>query len=144
MSPEEFLLVPGLAVLVIHGTKLAVGGGVLHGECQPLHLLLRCPEIRLHPGGGGRRPVAPLGQVLQTSDAMLRQEFSVSAARFKFSMVAQCLYPALCWALILFWMSMSRLGFPVRCFGWREGLGLPAIRVPGPPLRSRRPRSSIG
>lgn len=74
MSPEEFLLVPGLAVLVIHGTKLAVGGGVLHGEGQPLHLLLRCPEIRLHPGGGGCRPVAPLGQVLQTSDAMLRQE----------------------------------------------------------------------
>ena len=74
MPPEEFLLVPGLAVLVIQGTELAVGGGVLHGEGQPLHLLLRCPEIRLHPGGGGRRPVAPLGQVLQTSDAMLRQE----------------------------------------------------------------------
>ena len=74
MSPEEFLLVPGLAVLVIHGTELAVGGGVLHGEGQPLHFFLRCPEVRLHPGGGGRRPVAPLGQVLQTSDAMLRQE----------------------------------------------------------------------
>lgn len=27
------------------------------------------------------------------------------------------------------WMSMSRLGFPVRCWGWREGLGLPAIRA---------------
>ena len=24
---------------------------------------------------------------------------------------------------------MSRLGFPVRCFGWLEGLGLPAIRA---------------
>ena len=74
MPPEEFLLVPGLAVLVIQGTELAVGGGVLHGEGQPLHLLLRCPEVRLYPGGGGRRPVAPLGQILQTSDAMFRQE----------------------------------------------------------------------
>ena len=30
MPPEEFLLVPGLAVLVIHGTELAVSSGVLH------------------------------------------------------------------------------------------------------------------
>ena len=74
MPPEEFLLVPGLAVFLIQGTELAIGGGVLHSEGQPLHFFLRCPEVRLHPGGGGRRPVAPLGQVLQTSDAMLRQE----------------------------------------------------------------------
>lgn len=74
MPPEEFLLVPGLAVFLIQGPELAVGGGVLHGEGQPLHFLLRRPEVRLHPGGGGRRPVAPLGQLLQTSDAMLRQE----------------------------------------------------------------------
>ena len=74
MPPEELLLVPGLAVFLIQGTELAIGGGVLHSEGQPLHFFLRCPEVRLHPGGGGRRPVAPLGQVLQTSDAMLRQE----------------------------------------------------------------------
>ena len=74
MPPEEFLLVPGLAVLVIQGTELAVGGGVLHGEGQPLHLLLRCPEVRLYPGGGGRRPVAPLGQFLIAGDPMFGQE----------------------------------------------------------------------
>lgn len=74
MPPEEFLLVPGLAVLVIQGTELAVGGGVLHGESQPLHFLLCCPEVRLHPGDGGRRPVATLGQLLQTSNPMLGQE----------------------------------------------------------------------
>ena len=74
MPPEEFLLVPGLAVLVIQGTELAVGGGVLHGEGQPLHLLLRCPEIRFHPGGGGRRPVATLGQLLIAGDPMFGQE----------------------------------------------------------------------
>src|SRR5699024_3160209 len=59
MPPEEFLLVPGLAVFLIQGTELAVGGGVLHGEGQPLHLLLCCPEVCLHPGGGRRRPGAP-------------------------------------------------------------------------------------
>lgn len=74
MPPEEFLLVPGLAVLVIHGTELAVGGGVLHGEGQPLHFLLRCPEVRLHPGGGGRCPVATLGQFLIAGDPMFGQE----------------------------------------------------------------------
>ena len=74
MSPEELLLIPGLAIFLIQGPELAVGGGVLHGEGQPLHFLLCRSEIRLHPGGGGRRPVAPLGQVLHTSDAMLRQE----------------------------------------------------------------------
>ena len=74
MPPEEFLLVPELAVLVIHGTELAVGGGVLHGEGQPLHFLLRCPEVRLHPGGGGRRPVATLGQFLIAGDPMFGQE----------------------------------------------------------------------
>lgn len=74
MPPEELLLVPGLAVFLIQGTELAVGGGVLHGEGQPLHFLLCCPEVCLHPDGGGRRPIAPLGQVLQTSDAMFRQE----------------------------------------------------------------------
>ena len=74
MPPEEFLLVPGLAVLVIQGTELAVGGGVLHGKGQPLHFILRCPEVRLHPGGSGRRPVAPLGQLLQTSNSMFSQE----------------------------------------------------------------------
>lgn len=74
MPPEEFLLVPGLAVLVIQGTELAVGGSVLHGESQPLHFLLRCPEGCFHPGGGGRRPVAPLGQLLQTSNSMFGQE----------------------------------------------------------------------
>ena len=74
MPPEEFLLVPGLAVLVIQGTELAVGGGVLHGESQPLHFFLRCPEVCLHLGGGGRRPVAPLGQLLQTSNSMFGQE----------------------------------------------------------------------
>ena len=31
MPPEEFLLVLGLAVLVIQGTELAISGGVLHG-----------------------------------------------------------------------------------------------------------------
>ena len=74
MPPEEFLLIPGLAVLVIQGSELAVGGGVLHGESQPLHLLLRCPEVCLHPGGGSRRPVAPLGQLLITSNSMFGQE----------------------------------------------------------------------
>lgn len=74
MPPEELLLVPGLAVFLIQRPELAVGGGVLHGEGQPLHFLLCRSEIRLHPGGGGRRPVAPLGQVLHTSDAMFRQE----------------------------------------------------------------------
>ena len=74
MPPEEFFLVPGLAVLVIQGTELAVGGGVLHGESQPLHFLLRYPEVRLHPGGGGRRPVAPLGQFLIAGDPMFGQE----------------------------------------------------------------------
>ena len=74
MPPEEFLLVPGLAVLVIQGTELAIGGGVLHSEGQPLHLLLRCPEVRLYPGGGGRRPVAPLGQFLIAGDPMFSQE----------------------------------------------------------------------
>lgn len=48
MPPEEFLLVPGLAVLVIHGTELAVGGG-------------RCP-------------VATLGQFLIAGDPMFGQE----------------------------------------------------------------------
>ena len=74
MPPEEFLLVPGLAVLVIQGTELAVGSGVLHGESQPLHFLLRCPEICLHPGGGGRRSVATLGQLLIAGDPMFGQE----------------------------------------------------------------------
>ena len=74
MPPEKFLLVPGLAVLVIQGTELAVGGGVLHGESQPLHFFLCCPEICLHPGGGGRRPVAPLGQFLIAGDPMFGQE----------------------------------------------------------------------
>ena len=53
----------------------------------------------------------------------------VSAMRFRFSMVAQCLYPALCWALILFWISISRLIFPLRCFGWRDGPAHPMIRA---------------
>ena len=74
MPSEEFLLVLGLAVLVIQGTELAISGGVLHGDGQPLHFLFDGPEIRLHPGGGGRRPVAPLGQFFQTSDPMLGQE----------------------------------------------------------------------
>ena len=74
MPPEEFLLVPGLAVLVIQGTELAVGGGVLHGKGQPLHFILRCPEACLHPGGGGRRPVAPLGQFLIAGDPMFGQK----------------------------------------------------------------------
>lgn len=74
MPPEEFLPVPGLAVLVIHGTELAVGGGVLHGESQPPHFLLRCPEGCFHPGGGGRRPVATLDQFLIAGDPMFGQE----------------------------------------------------------------------
>ena len=74
MPPEEFLFVPGLAVLVIQGTELAVGVGVFHGESQPLHFLLCCPEVCLHPGGGGRRPVATLGQLLITGDPMFGQE----------------------------------------------------------------------
>ena len=74
MPPEEFLLVPGLAVLVIQGTELAIGGGVLHGEGQLLHFLFGGPELCLYSGGGGRRPVAPLGQFFQTSDSMLGQE----------------------------------------------------------------------
>mgnify|MGYP007020501102 CR=1 FL=1 len=74
MPPEEFLLVPGLAVLVIQGTELAVGGGVLHGESQPLHFLLRCPEGCFHPGGGGRRPVAALGQLVIAGDPMFGQK----------------------------------------------------------------------
>ena len=73
MPPEEFLFVPGLAVLVIQGTELAVGGCVLHGEGQPLHFLLCCPEVCLHPGGGGRRPVATLGQLLIAGDPMFGQ-----------------------------------------------------------------------
>lgn len=64
MPPEEFLLVLGLAVLVIQGTELAIGGSVLHGEGQPLHFLFGGSEIRLYPGGGGRCPIAPLGQFL--------------------------------------------------------------------------------
>ena len=64
MSPEKFLLVPGLAVLVIQRTELAIGGSVLHGEGQPLHFLFGGPEICLYPGGGGRCPIAPLGQFL--------------------------------------------------------------------------------
>ncbi len=83
MPPEEFLLVPGLAVLVIQGTELAVGGGVLHGESQPLHFLLRRPEVRLHPGGGGRRPVAPLGQLLITGDTMFGQEVQRFSSPFQ-------------------------------------------------------------
>ena len=47
---------------------------MLHGESQPLRFVLDGSEFRLYPGGGGRRPVAPLGQILQTSDAMFRQE----------------------------------------------------------------------
>ena len=74
MPPEELLLVSGLAVFLIQGPELTIGGSVLHGEGQPLHFLLCCPEFRLHSGGGGRRSVAPLGQFLQTSNAMLRQE----------------------------------------------------------------------
>ena len=77
-------------------------------------------------------PVAPLGQVLQTSDAMLRQEVQrfpppASSSRWLPNVVTGALL-----ALILFWMSMSRLGFPVRCFGWREGLGLPRSGRSGP------------
>ena len=64
MPPEEFLLVLGLAVFFIQGSELAVGGGVLHSERQPLHFLLRRPEVGLHPGGSGCRPIALLGQVL--------------------------------------------------------------------------------
>ena len=74
MPPQEFLLVPGLAVFLIQGTELAVGVGVFHGESQPLHFLLCCPEVCLHPGGGGRRPVATLGQLLITGDPMFGQE----------------------------------------------------------------------
>ena len=74
MPPEEFLLVPGLAVLVIQGTELTVSGGVLHGESQSLRFVLDGSEFRLYPGGGGRRPVAPLGQLLQTSNPMFSQE----------------------------------------------------------------------
>lgn len=74
MPPEKFFLVSGLPVLVIHGAKLTIGGGVLHGEGQPLHFFLCCPEICLHPGGGGRRPVAPLGQFLIAGDPMFGQE----------------------------------------------------------------------
>ena len=74
MPPQEFLLVPGLAVLVIQGTELAVGGSVLHGEGQPLHFLLRCPEVCLHLGGSGRRPVATLGQLLIAGDPVFGQE----------------------------------------------------------------------
>ena len=74
MPPEEFFLVPGLAVLVIQGTELAVGGGVLHGEGQPLHFLLCCPEVCLHPGSSDRRPVATLSQLLIAGDPMFGQE----------------------------------------------------------------------
>ena len=83
MPPEEFLLVPGLAVLVIQGTELAVGGGVLHGESQPLHLLLRCAEVCLHPGGGGRCPVATLSQLLITGDTMFGQEVQRFSSPFQ-------------------------------------------------------------
>ena len=58
----------------MQGTELAVGGGVLHGKGQPLHFLLRCPEGCFHPGGGGRRPVATLGQLLIAGDPMFGQE----------------------------------------------------------------------
>ena len=91
MPPEEFLLVPGLAVFLIQGTELAVGGGVLHGEGQPLHFLLRRPEVRLHPGGGGRRPVAPLGQFLITGDPMFGQEVQRFSSPLQILDVAQCL-----------------------------------------------------
>ena len=74
MPPEEFFLVSGLAVLVIQGTELAVGGGVLHGEGQPLHFLLCCPEVCLHPGSSDRRPVATLSQLLIAGDPMFGQE----------------------------------------------------------------------
>ena len=74
MPPEEFLFVPGLPVLVIQGTELAVGGGVLHGEGQPLHFFLCCPEVCLHPGGSGRSHVTPLGQFLIAGDPMFGQE----------------------------------------------------------------------
>ena len=74
MPSEEFLLVPGLAVFLIQGTELAIGGSVLHGEGQLLHFLCGGPEIRLYPGGSGRRPVAPLGQFLIAGDPMFGQE----------------------------------------------------------------------
>lgn len=74
MPPEEFLLVPGLAILVIQGTELAISGGVLHGESQPLRFLLHCPEVCLHPGSGGRHPVATLGQLLIAGDPVFGQE----------------------------------------------------------------------
>ena len=48
MPPEEFLLVPGLAVFLIQGTELAVGGG--------------------------RRTIATLGQLLPASGATPRRE----------------------------------------------------------------------
>ena len=47
---------------------------MFHGESQPLHLLLCCPEIRFHPSGGGHRPTAPLRQLLQTSNSIFGQE----------------------------------------------------------------------
>ena len=87
------------------------------------------PEVRLHPGGGGRRPVAPLGQVLQTSDAMLRQE--VQRFRRPLQVLDGC--PMLVTGALLGFDIVldvdEQAGLPVRCFGWREGLGLPAIRA---------------
>ena len=74
MPPEEFLLVSGLAVLVIQGEELAVGVSVLHGEGQPLHFLLCCPEIRFHPGDGGCRTIATPSQFLITGNSMFGQE----------------------------------------------------------------------
>ena len=53
----------------------------------------------------------------------------VLAACFRLFSFAQWVKPALCCALMLFWISMSRLIFPFRCFGWREGLARPAIRA---------------
>ncbi len=52
----------------------------------------------------------------------------VLAACFRLFNFAQWVKPALCCALMLFWISMSRLIFPFCGFGWREGLERPAIR----------------
>ena len=53
----------------------------------------------------------------------------VLAACFRLFSFAQWVKPALCCALMLFWISMSRLIFPSCRFGWREGLDRPAIRA---------------
>ena len=53
----------------------------------------------------------------------------VLAACFRLFNFAQWVKPALCCALMLFWISMSRLIFPFCCFSWREGLERPAIRA---------------